>query len=495
MFTMLSADTSSDEETVFSASVRSPSTSVPTRLRVLTFLSAIGGFLFGYDTGVVSGAMILLREEFSLSHTWQEMIVSATVLSACLTSLLAGHMADTQGRRVTVILASLMFTGGSVWLAAAGSAFSLLMGRMIVGAGVGLASHTVPLYISECSPADKRGELLTMNNIAITGGQLVAAITCGLLSGVTGGWRWMLGLAAVPAIIQLMGFIMMPETPRHLVTRNKMEEAERVLSSLRSTHHSLREELEDIIISSRAGAEAEASWRTVLTSRVSRCSILLGCLLQATQQLAGINTVMYYSASILVMAGLPDNISIWLASLTAAINFIFCVLGIFLISRLARRTLLFSSVVIVVTALLSISLSFHFLSSHSGSLGSVLALISLCVYLAGFAPGLGTLTWVINSEIHPGWCRARAISLATATNWAANLLVSASFLSLVDSLGKPTTFLLYAVLTALGGGILAAYLPETKGVSLEETEQLFQRRGTRNSEADDSSHSLLWWNE
>ena len=116
--TMLSADTSSDEETVFSASVRSPRSSVPRRLRVLTFLSAIGGFLFGYDTGVVSGAMILLREEFSLSHTWQEMIVSATVLSACLTSLLAGYMADTQGRRVTVILASLMFTGGSVWLAA-----------------------------------------------------------------------------------------------------------------------------------------------------------------------------------------------------------------------------------------------------------------------------------------------------------------------------------------------------------------------------------------
>ena len=492
---MLSGE-SSDEETVFSASVRSPPSSVPTRLRLLTLLSAIGGFLFGYDTGVVSGAMILLRQEFSLSPTWQEMIVSATVLSACLASLLAGYTADTQGRRMTVILASLMFTFGSVWLAAAGSAFSLLTGRLVVGAGVGLASHTVPLYISECSPADKRGELLTVNNIAITGGQLVAAVTCGLLSGVSGGWRWMLGLAAVPAIIQLLGFVMMPETPRHLVTRGRMEEAERVLTSLRSTHHPLRDELEDMVTSSRAGAEANAGWRTVLTSKVSRCSILLGCLLQATQQLAGINTVMYYSASILVMAGLPDNTSIWLASLTAAINFIFCVLGMVLISRLARRTLLFTSIVIVVTALVSISISFHFLSSHSGSLGSVLALISLCFYLAGFAPGLGTLTWVINGEIHPGWCRAQAISLATATNWASNLLVSASFLSLVDILGKPATFLLYAVLTALGGGILAVYLPETKGVSLEETERLFEhRRQTNSIEADESSHSLLWWNE
>ena len=267
---------------------------------------------------------------------------------------------------------------------------------MIVGAGVGLASHTVPLYISECSPAEKRGELLTMNNIAITGGQLVAALTCGLLSEVTAGWRWMLGLAAVPAIIQLLGFIMMPETPRYLVTRNRMEEAEKELSSLRSPHHPLREELEDILVSSRAGVEAGTSWRTVLTSRVARMSIGLGCLLQATQQLAGINTVMYYSASILVMAGLPDNTSIWLAALTASINFISCVLGLFLISRLSRRTFLFTSILVVVMALLCISVSFHFLSGHSGSLGSVLALVSLCVYLAGFAPGLGTLTWVIN---------------------------------------------------------------------------------------------------
>ena len=169
---------------------------------------------------------------------------------------------------------------------------------MVVGIGVGLASHVVPLYISECSTADKRGILITMNNVAITGGQLVAAITCGLFSNVRQvitvflnlylllvfmnvhlstllkGWRWMLGLAAVPSLVQLLGFLMMPETPRYLVTRNKMDEAERELSSLRGVHHDIRAEIEDIIISSRSGSNA--TWRSIISSRVARISISLG---------------------------------------------------------------------------------------------------------------------------------------------------------------------------------------------------------------------------
>ena len=419
------------------------------------------------------------------------MIVSATVFSAFLSSLVAGSMSDRWGRRVTIIWASSIFSAGSLWLAWAGGPWSLLAGRLMVGAGVGLASHTVPIYISECSTTDQRGHLLTMNNIAITGGQLVAALTCGLFSEVASGWRWMLGLAVVPALVQLLGFLAMPETPRYLVSRNRMEEAERELSSLRGQHHPLRDEIEDMVVASRAGA-GQASWRSILSSRAARMSIMLGCLLQATQQLAGINTVMYYSASILVMAGLPSSTSIWLASLTSGINFLFCVFGMFIISRLTRRTILFTSITFVTLSLISISISFQFISpSNSSSLGPIMALVSLCLYLASFSPGLGTLPWVINSEVHPGWCRASAMSLATGTNWATNLLVSATFLSLVDRLGRPATFLLYAGLTAGGGGVLAWLLPETRGVSLEETETLFSSRQSGISDADRSRYSLI----
>ena len=191
---------------------------------------------------------------------------------------------------------------------------------------------------------------------------------------------------------------------RYLVTKQRVEEAERELSTLRGPHHQLRDELEDMMV--RSGEVRAVSWWSVLSTR----SVMLGCLLQATQQIAAINTVMYYSASILVMAGLSDTTSIWLTSLTAAINFIFTVIGVIAITKMSRRRLLFTSLTTVIISLVMISISFQFISS---SVGSVLAVLSLCLYLAGFAPGLGTLPWIINSELHPAWCRARAVSLAT----------------------------------------------------------------------------------
>ena len=471
---MADSNSEDEDESLFSSAIR-PDESLPRRLRLLTFLSAIGGFLFGYDTGVISGAMLLIREELSLSSRWQELIVSATVLAACLSSLAGGWLADTRGRRPTILLSSLLFLVGSVIMAGSGGAGSLLAGRLVVGAGVGLASHCVPLYISECSPAERRGELLTINNVAITGGQLVAALVCGLFSSKEDGWRFMLGLASLPALLQLGGFLVMPESPRHLVRTNRLELAERELGSLRSLHHNLREEMEDIIVSS-SETSTTPSLSSILRSEVARRSVMLGCLLQFCQQVAGINTVMYYSASILVMAGLATNTSIWLAALTAGINFLFTLVGLVVIARWGRRQVLLASLTTVILSLLLISLSFKILASSW--LGSVLAVASLCIYLAGFAPGLGTLPWIINSELHPAWCRATALSLATATNWATNLLVSATFLSLVDTLGRPPTFLLYAALTSVCSVLLSLGLPETSGVRLEQTESLFSA-GTR----------------
>ena len=467
---MVDSNSEDEDDSLFSSGIR-PAGSLPRRLRLLTFLSAIGGFLFGYDTGVISGAMLLIREELSLSTRWQELIVSATVLSACLSSLVAGWLADTRGRRATILLASLLFLAGSLVMAGSGGAGTLLVGRLVVGAGVGLASHSVPLYISECSPVEVRGELLTINNVAITAGQLLAALVCGLFSSQEDGWRFMLGLAALPALLQLVGFLVMPESPRHLVRTNRLELAERELASLRSLHHNLREEMEDIIVSSSSSSSTSSSLSSILRSEVARRSVMLGCLLQCCQQVAGINTVMYYSASILVMAGLATNTSIWLAALTAGINFLFSLVGLVVIARWTRRQVLLASLTTVILSLLLISLSFKILSSSH--LGSVLAVSSLCLYLAGFAPGLGTLPWIINSELHPAWCRATATSLATATNWATNLLVSATFLSLVDTLGRPSAFLLYAGLTTLCSVLLGLGLPETSGVSLEQTESLF----------------------
>ena len=283
----------------------------------------------------------------------------------------------------------------------------------------------------------------------------------------------MLGASALPAAVQLPGFAIMPESPMYLVAKGRISEAEEVLGSIRSPYHRLQDEIEDITISCHTSVGG-GTWHRMLTSPHARLSLLLGCILQATQQLAGINTVMYYSASIMVMAGLPDTTSIWLASVTSSINFLATLVGLLLVAKLSRRSLLFSSITMVIMSLLAISVSFQYISLHpSGNTGPVLALLSLCLYLAGFAPGLGTLPWTVNSELHPPWCRAEAVSLTTATNWIINFLVSATFLSLIDLLGRPATFFMYAVITSVGAGVLYRYLPETKGVTLEEVEGLF----------------------
>ena len=462
-----------------------PPSRPPFRLHLLTLLSAVGGFLFGYDTGVVSGAMVLIRKEFELSNLWQELIVSSTVLAACLTSLLGSFITDRFGRRRSILFSSNLFLFGSVMLASAPAPWALLLGRLVVGAGVGIASSQVPLYISECSTAELRGRLVTMNNVAITGGQLTAGLVCGGFATDTHGWRIMLGIAALPAAFQFFGFFFMPESPRFLVAKEKLDEAERVLRSIRSSHHNIQDELEDIAVACRSNSQ-DGAWLRMMSNPQARLALIMGCLLQAIQQFAGINTVMYYSASIMAMTGLPDTTSIWMAAVTSSFNFLFTILGIYLVTKCSRRFLLFTSISVVIMSLLAVSGSFYYISfDPTGNFGPGLALFSICLYLAGFAPGLGTLPWTINSELHPSWCRAEAVSVATSTNWITNFIVSATFLSLANLLGKPLTFLLYASLTAFGTFFLARYLPETKGVPLEQAEQLFT------SSAGESHYTLI----
>jgi len=451
--------------------------SSPVLLRVLTILSCLGGFLFGYDTGVVSGAMLLVSQHFSLTPAWHSAIVSVTVLTAALASFSSSLLLARLGRRPTVLFASAAFLAGSLGLGAANSKFMLLASRAIVGVGVGLASAAVPLYIGECSTAEERGFLVTCNNVAITGGQLVAGLVCGALSSVDQGWRWMLGLAALPAALQLLGFVWLPESPRFLVRCGKLEAAGRVLSSLRPRHHRVAEELEDIVVANRAESGGSSGIGSVLSQPSARKALLVGCLLQAVQQFAGINTVMYFSASILQRAGAGPTLAIWLASITAAVNFVFTLVGLKLVTIWKRRTLLLTSLLLVSLALAATSISFITIES----LGPVPVLLSLCLYLISFAPGLGPLPWTINAELHPVWSRSTSVSLATATNWISNFAVSASFLGLANNLGEPLTFLAFSLVTLVGTIVLYIHLPETKDVPLEQVERLFTgRQGSGN---------------
>ncbi|KAF0292361.1 Proton myo-inositol cotransporter [Amphibalanus amphitrite] len=348
-----------------------PTSSSRRLLYALTALSAIGGFLFGYDTGVVSGAMLLVREDMALDDLWHELIVSATIGTAGVFALVGGDAADRFGRKPVILAASVVFVAGSVLMAVSGTKEVLLVGRIIIGVGIGLSSMSVPIYISEAAPAAVRGRLVTVNVAFITGGQLAASLICGAFSGVDHGWRYMLGLAAVPAALQTLGFLAMPETPRYLATRGRRDAALQVLLRLRGAPDTAEGELRDVERDIAQEHEERSSRPSnvllaVLSAAGTRRALAVGCGLQVFQQLAGINTVMYYSASIITLAGVRDpTTAIWLAAALSAINFSFTFVSMALVERLGRRPLTLSSMAGSALSLVVLAASFHISYQHS----------------------------------------------------------------------------------------------------------------------------------
>lgn len=335
---------------------------------ILTFFSAIGGFLFGYDTGVVSGALLLLGKNFQMSTISKELFVSVTIGLACLFSLVGGVLNDLIGRKPTTLLASLVFTVGALLLGFASNLITLIIGRAILGIGIGLASTTVPVYIAECAPAHLRGQLVTLNNLFITGGQFVASLVDGAFSyDRQNGWRYMLGLASIPSLIQLIGFLFLPESPRWLISKGYYQRARDVLADIRGTSE-INQELNSIQESTKANAKGESFskiCRILKTPHVRR-ALIVGCGLQFFQQLCGINSVMYYSASIIKMAGVQsDTAAIWLASMTAGINFIFSIVGVCLVDRIGRRKLTLGSLTGIIVGLSVLAISFKMMASDS----------------------------------------------------------------------------------------------------------------------------------
>lgn len=541
---------------------------------LVAFLSAIGGLLFGYDTGVISGAMIFIRDVFGLNEWWQEAIVSSTLLAAWIFSILSGSATNRLGRKPVIILSSFIFVMGSVLMGLAWNKVALLAGRLIVGAGVGLASMTVPMYIAEVAPSSIRGQLVMINMCCITGGQFIASIIAYWFSHIHGdeGWRYMLGFAAIPAAIQFFAFIFMPESPRWLVGKKRYAEAKRVLAKIRPDGADIEAEFSAIResdLQARATQEAlqdpgQTTFQRIMNDQPVRKALLVGCLLQLVQQVSGINTVMYYTASIFEMSGVySKQKALLLSAGTAMVNFVFTIVGYSLVERAGRRKLTLYSLfgVILSLSILAAGFQFAYINSpkvtqvdHSqinqpcdtfndcsacsqlpqcgfcflpapgsdviigasclhvnsthhdrSALGqcaagsdaehiwalewcpsaySWLTMAGMVLYLLCFAPGMGPMPWTINSEIYPQWARSWCLSAATSVNWLFNLLMSMTFLSLTRAITKFGAFYLYALLASMGFIYFYFVLPETKGKTLEELEDLFANHHSSNGRDD-----------
>ena len=437
--------------------------------------AALGGLLFGYDTGVISGALLFLRDAFHLSPLMQGVVTSTALLGAAVGAAFAGTLSDRYGRRPLILATALIFVAGSLVSAFATALSVLLAGRLLVGLGIGVSSMLAPLYLAETAPAESRGAMVSLNQLMITTGILVSYLVgYGFASG--GEWRWMLGLGALPGLVLAGGMLALPESPRWLAGHGHLADARRALQALRGHGETARQiEAELDGIEDDIAREGTGRGRASLSDPALRMPLVVGVGLAVFQQVTGINTVIYFAPTIFQAAGLSSaSASILATAGVGAVNVAMTLVAIRLVDRVGRRILLLVGLAGMAASL--VVLGGAFLFGAGGALGWITA-ASLTAYVGFFAVGLGPVFWLLISEIFPTAARGRCMSLATVANWGVNLVVALTFLDLVDGVGRPATFFLYAAFTALAFVFTLRLVPETKGRGLEDMAEAWAERG------------------
>ncbi|MDQ6704755.1 MAG: sugar porter family MFS transporter [Acidobacteriota bacterium] len=427
-------------------------------------VAAIGGLLFGYDTGVVSGAILFVKSQFSLSATMEEIVVSSVLVGAVIGAVIGGALTARYGRRKMIILAGIIFTISAIGTALAPTVAWLIGARLVSGIAIGIASFISPMYIAELVPAKARGSLVAVNMLAITTGIVVAYLVDYAFSAIEG-WRYMFGVAAIPSVALIIGMWGLPDSPRWLVSQSKVEQAKQALRRVR-TESDIGPEIADM---QKSLGEQSGGGMAGLFQPSLRMPLIVGIGLAIFQQITGINTVIYYAPTIFKFAGIEAAGPAILAGAgLAMVMWCFHVLAIFLLDCVGRRPLLLTGVAGQIVGLAILGAAFQF--QQLASFKSYIAIGGLVIYVACFAFGLGPIFWLLISEIYPLKVRGAAMSAVTVTNWAMNLAVAVTFLTLVAVLGHAETFWLYGVV-AVGAWIFFYLLvPETKGKSLEQIE-------------------------
>lgn len=459
---------------------------------VIATVAATGGLLFGFDTGVISGAIPFFQKDFGIDDGMIELITSAGLVGAILGALFSGKVTDRLGRKKVILTAAVIFAIGALWSGIAPDAWNLVFARMFLGVAIGVSSFSVPLYIAEISPAKKRGMLVSMFQLMVTIGILVsyfsdllfadeADITC---------WRPMFYVGVIPALILLIGMYLMPESPRWLMSKGFTQKSREIMERIEKPEvveisiKAMEEEIEK-------SKEEKSGWRELFQPWLKN-AIIIGVGIMFFQQFVGINTVMYYSPKIFLMAGFDGTISaIWASVGVGVVNVIFTVVSVAFVDRLGRRKLYFIGLSGIIVSLLLLGTCFAF-NSYLGEAGKWMAIILVFFYVAFFAISIGPLGWLIISEVFPQKLRGLGSSLGSLSVWFFNAIVSFTFFKIVhaftidgteiyldgQNLGNPAgAFWFYGVvaIVALIWGYF--YVPETKGASLEKIEDYWRKGG------------------
>ncbi len=432
---------------------------------VVSMVAAIAGILFGYDTGVISGAILFINDQFQLTAQSNGMVVSAALLGAIIGALASGQIADYFGRKRLLIVVAIIFALASIVTAVSANVLEFVIGRIIIGIAIGIASYTAPLYISEIAPANHRGALVSLNQLAVSIGILVSYIVDYFFA-AHGMWRWMLGVGAIPAIILFIGMLFLPYSPRWMISKNRIEHAIQILRRIRGEHHP---EIESEIKAIHESLNVQHKHWSILFAKNIRPALAVAAGLAIVQQFTGINTILYYAPTILKLTHYQGVQGAILSAIPIGIVFvIFTVIGLPLIDRWGRRPLLLLGLVGMSIGLLL--LAWVFAQPVHSTLLQGLALASLLLYVACFAFSLGPIMWLMISELFPLSVRGWGSSLATAVCWTSNMIVTFTFLIMVKYLGASGSFCVYFVFAILSIIFVYFFVPETKNVTLEQIE-------------------------
>jgi sugar porter (SP) family MFS transporter len=438
---------------------------------IIAVVAATGGFLFGFDAGVISGAVNFLQDPkgWGLTDSQIEWVTTGVLFGAIIGAGVSGRLTDLLGRKKVILAAAVIFCGGALYTGMASGFLSLFIGRIFLGIAVGTASFSVPLYLSEISPTKMRGALVTLNQLMIATGGKVSYLSDFLIANDADPycWRWMFLVGVFPALFMLVGMFFLPETPRWLISKGYEEKGRAILKKVEEpglVEEAIRKIKGDIAIASES-----ASYKEIFKPWL-RNALIIAVGIMFFQQACGINTIIYYSPKIFKMAGIQSNtMSIVPSLITAVFVLAATVLSISLIDKIGRRKIFFSGLTGMIIALLATGAAFY-LKPVLGDTLIYVALVTILLYNSFFAFSLAPLGWLIISEVFPLKVRGVGMSIGSLTNWITNAIVAFTFLKLVNVLSPAGAFWVYAAVSIAAIIWGYHYIPETKGVSLEQIE-------------------------
>lgn len=437
---------------------------------IIFIIGALGGLLFGFDTGVISGASSLIESSLRLTITETSFVTSAVLIGSCIGALGVGGLADRFGRKPLLFMASIFFIIGALMSAFAPDFGIMILARIILGLAVGSASALTPAYLAELAPTERRGSLQTLFQLMITLGILVAYfINIAFLGHNILGWsdwRWMLGTAVIPALALFMGSLILPESPRYLVRAGKKELSHKVLIRLRPeyTSEQINSELQDI---ENADAKAHKGGIKELFT-IGKAPLIAAIGLMFFQQLVGINSVIYYLPQVFIKGfHLSDSISIWISVGIGTVNFLSTILATKIMDKFPRKKLLIWGALVMGFSLGIITIINYTVNIETAA---IFTIILIAIYIFGFAVSWGPICWILIAEMFPLNIRGVGSSFGSAANWIGNFLVTQFFLSILvffhDNIGGP--FAIFTVFSFLAIPFVMKFVPETRGKSLEQ---------------------------